>query len=376
MKKFNLLQIIPSLNSGGVEQGTLDLANYLSESNTKNLIISNGGSMLSYLNKKNVHHYKLPVHSKNFFKMPFIAKKINEIIMQNNINILHVRSRAPSWILPYINKKKLVTVSTFHNVYGHQNVFKRIYNKGLSNTKFIVAISEYVKEEIVNHYNIDPKKITVINRGIDTNFYDAKINNENQFINFIDKYNIPSDKKIILYPGRLTNWKGQIEFLNIIEKLKNEHYFFYFVGDNKNHTYTNKLLKIIEKKHLTSNCKVLNHLNKDNLKMMYQCADLVVSMPVKPEGFGRIISESIAMKKIIIADNVGGAYNQLKNLDPIYKINSRDPDELINKINFILKLDPEKLLEIKNISRKHVEDKFSRTGMLKNYVSFYEEISS
>ena len=217
MTKFNLLQIIPSLNSGGVEQGTLDLANYLSESNTKNLIISNGGSMLSYLNKKNVYHYKLPVHSKNFFKMPFVAKKINEIIAQNNINILHVRSRAPSWILPYINKKKLVTVSTFHNVYGHQNIFKRIYNKGLSNTKFIVAISEYVKEEIINYYNIDPKKITVINRGIDTNFYDAKINNENQFINFINKYNIPSDKKIILYPGRLTNWKGQIEFLNIIE---------------------------------------------------------------------------------------------------------------------------------------------------------------
>ena len=78
MKKFNLMQILPSLNSGGVEQGTVDVANYLAKNANNNLIISSGGRLLSDLNKTYVHHHKLPVHSKNFFMMPFVAKKINK----------------------------------------------------------------------------------------------------------------------------------------------------------------------------------------------------------------------------------------------------------------------------------------------------------
>ena len=106
MKKIKLMQIVPNLNSGGVEQGTLDLANYLAAQKNNNIIISNGGALLSYLNKQYVKHYLNPVHSKNFFSMPFVAKKINKIIKENKTNILHVRSRAPAWLLPYISKKK------------------------------------------------------------------------------------------------------------------------------------------------------------------------------------------------------------------------------------------------------------------------------
>ena len=186
MKKFNLLQILPSLNSGGVEQGTVDIANYLAKNKNNNLIISSGGKMLSYINKKYVHHYELPVHSKNFLKMPLIAKKINKIIEENNINILHVRSRAPAWLLPYINKKKLTSVSTFHNVYGHQNFVKRIYNKQLCKVDKIIAISEYVKNEITKIYNIYPSKITVINRGTDVEFFDSNDNIGDYFSNFLN----------------------------------------------------------------------------------------------------------------------------------------------------------------------------------------------
>ena len=103
--------------------------------------------------------------------------KINKIINENNINILHIRSRAPAWLLPYINKQKLKTVSTFHNVYGHHNIIKKIYSRQLSNVDKIVAISKYVKDEIVKNYSINQDKISVINRGIDVNFLDADIDN-------------------------------------------------------------------------------------------------------------------------------------------------------------------------------------------------------
>ena len=374
MKKFNLMQVVPSLESGGAEQGTIDVANYLAETEIKNYITSSGGQMLSYLNTGYVKHYTVPVHSKNFLKILFIAKKINSIIKENNINILHIRSRAPAWLLPFIDKRNLTTVSTFHNVYGYQNSIKKIYNKGLAKTDYIVAISKYVKEEIMKHYKINQKKIIIINRGVDTGFYNAKINEEINFTNFIKERNILPDKKIILYPGRLTEWKGQLEFLNIVEKLKDSPYQFYFVGDDKNITYTKKLTNEIRKKNLNYNCKILGHLEQNKLKMMYHYSDLVISAPLKAEGFGRIISESLAMKKMVIAYNFGGVKNQLENLDDIYKINPQNHEELIDKIHLILNSPLKSFNELKQIGRDHVLKYFSKKQMLEKYFNLYQGI--
>jgi glycosyltransferase involved in cell wall biosynthesis len=375
MKKFKLAQIVPALNSGGVEQGTIDVANYLSTIKIKNTIISSGGKMLSYLNKKYVNHFELSVNSKNILKMPFLAKKINRIIKENNINILHIRSRGPAWLLPYINKINLKTVSTFHNVYGHQNFIKKIYNKGLTKTDYIVAISQYVKEEIIKIYKINQDNIVVINRGIDTDFYNAKIEEEKKYMEFIKKTNISSDNKIILYPGRLTDWKGQLEFLNIIEQFNNYPYIFYFVGDDKNTSYTKKLVNQIKIKNLSNNCKILGHLEKDDLKMMYHCSDLIISSPIKAEGFGRIVSEGLAMKKMLIAYNYGGVKNQLEGLDDIYKVSPHDQEELRNRIKIVLESPSENFGNIKEKARYNVVQNFSKKLMLEKYTNLYEGIS-
>ena len=110
--------------------------------------------------------------------------------------------------------------------------------------------------------------------------------------------------------------------------------------------------------------------------MMYFCSDLIISMPLKPEGFGRIISESLAMNKMLLAHNSGGVKNQLDKLSDIYKIKSRDDDELIQKINYILESDKNIFGDIKTKSRKFVINNFSKELMLKNYNSFYKDISN
>ena len=129
MSSFNLVQIVPSLHSGGVERGTIDLANFLSNKNLSNHIISSGGKMLKNLNTKYTSHYKLPVHSKNFITYPFTANKISNYLNENNINLVHVRSRVPASILSFLPKKNIKTISTFHNVYGGNNLLKKFYNK-------------------------------------------------------------------------------------------------------------------------------------------------------------------------------------------------------------------------------------------------------
>jgi len=371
MKNFNLLQIIPSLDSGGVEQGTIDVANFIGEKDIGSSIVSNGGNMLTLLNRRKTNHFKLPVHSKNIFIMPFIANKLSRIILDRQINIVHVRSRIPAWHLQFIRNKKFKTVSTFHNVYGSQNLFKKIYNKALSRVDYIVAISDYVKSKIIDNYKINEKKITVINRGIDTKFFDPKIDDESNFINFLNKYNLSSERKIILYPGRLTRWKGQINFLKIMEAYKDDHIICYFAGDDKNKSYTSKLINEINKKNLRQNCKILGHLSKEDLKMMYKCADIVISAPLEPEGFGRTISESLSMKKIILCYDYGGAKNQLSGLDNIYKISPHDQVEMKNKIDKIIKLPKSYKDNLGSISRHYVIENFSKEKMLEEYLNFY-----
>lgn len=374
MKKFKLMQIVPELNSGGVEQGTIDLANYLGDQEYNNLIVSNGGKMLSYLKKKYVNHYKLAVNSKNFFKMPFIAKEINKLIKDNSVDILHVRSRAPAWILPYIYKDKIKSVSTFHNVYGNNNLIKRMYNKQLSNVDHIIAISNYVKYEIMNIYDIESSKIKVINRGTDINFFNLSGNSDKDFNDFLFKYNIDLEKKIILYPGRLTSWKGQIEFLDIVKYFKDQPLIFYFVGDTKNLSFYDKLIKKINKYGLDKNCKVLGHLDKKKLKMMYKCSDIIISAPLKPEGFGRTISEALAMKKIVLAYNFGGAKDQIEKLSSIYSVEPFNSDELRKKIVKVLNLETEEIDKLGYLARNYIIQNFSKEAMLKSYKSFYEEI--
>jgi len=374
MKIFNLMQIVPSLQSGGVEQGTVDLSNYLASLKIRNFIISNGGNLLSYLNKQYVEHNILPVHSKNFFKMPFTAKKVNNLIKKSEINILHLRSRAPAWMIPYLAKDNLKIVSTFHNVYGHENIIKKIYNKKLSKVDKIVAISSYVKNEITNLYKINPDKIKVINRGIDINFFDKDSINQEFFINFLKKNNISPENKIILFPGRLTKWKGQIEFLDIVSALKNKKIIFYFIGDDKNTSYKNKFINEINKKNLNNVCRVLGNLNSEELKIMYKCSDIVISAPLKPEGFGRIISESLAMKKIILAYNYGGAKDQIDKLDDLYKLNPGQLNELKNKIIKVLEMDQVTINNLGNIARQHVSKNYSKSLMLESYYNFYQEL--
>ena len=162
-------------------------------------------------------------------------------------------------------------------------MIKKIYTRQLSNVDKIVAISKYVKDEIVKNYSINQDKISVINRGIDVNFLNAEINKQKNYIYFINKHKINVQNKIILFPGRLTEWKGQLEFLKIVEYFKGEPIVFYFVGDDKNTSYLKKLNKEIIKKNLNHNCCILGHLKKNELKIMYQCSDIVISAPLKPE---------------------------------------------------------------------------------------------
>ena len=143
------------------------------------------------------------------------------------------------------------------------------------------------------------------------------------------------------------------------------------MGDDKNISYTSKLTKEIKKRNLSSCCKILGHFSREDTRLMYKSADIIISAPTKPEGFGRIVGESLAMKKIVLAYNFGGVKNQLFGLDKLFRVKPFDTNEMINKINKVLQFSNDTINTFGEVSRDHIMKNFSKETMLNKYYNFY-----
>ena len=375
MSSFNLVQIVPYLESGGVERGTVDVANFLSENKIQNYIITSGGEMIKELDKSFTHVHLLPVASKNFFSYPLIARKINQFIKAKNINIVHVRSRGPAWMINLMPKHNIKTISTFHNVYSGNSYLKKMYNKGLSKMDHVVAISEYVKETIAKKYNLTTNNISVINRGIDTEYFNQSVDVKKRD-NIIKTHQIDILKKIILFPARLTSWKGQLEFIDVIKKIDTKNVLVLFVGDTKNQSYTKLVRDKINQYNFTSICKILGSVNQDEMRILYQIADISVSFPLRAEGFGRTISESLYSNTPVIAFDYGGAKNQLENLSDLFKVKPHYYKDLPSKIEVLLNLTEDQKKEVLQDVQHIIKKNFSKIHMVNQYMKLYESVKS
>ena len=375
MKKIRLLQVIPNLNSGGAERGTVDIANAIVKSDNISFVVSNGGRLERNLKLNKTNFIKLPVHSKNPWIIYRNINKIQNIVKKNNINIIHTRSRAPAWSTYYVAKKnKTKSVSTFHNIYDSSNKLKKIYNSQLGKANSIIAISNFVKSKIIELYNIPEKKIRVIHRGIDGEYFDIMKIKEDLFLEFIKNNNLFYDKKIILYPARLTSWKGQIEFLDILKKLDSNKYFCIFAGDDNNLSYTKKLIHKINSLGLSSSCKLMGHV--DDMRYLYKLSHVVINASIKPEGFGRTIGESFLMNKPVIAYDHGGVSEQMKMYEKDFKIPYKDQAKMVNSINFLLDVNYESISKIVSKSNLYIKNNFSKKNMISKTIKLYQDILS
>ena len=274
-----------------------------------------------------------------------------------------------------MSKNNVKTISTFHNVYGGNSLIKKIYNKGLSKMDHLIAISDYVKETIIQKYNIADKNISVINRGIDTEYFNKPINNDDKQ-DFITRHRIDKSKKIILFPARLTRWKGQLEFVDVSNKITTENILVIFAGDTKNENYTNQLREKINKSNAKNIFKILGSVDKKEMRLLFDIADLSVSLPLRAEGFGRTISESLYSGTPVIAFNYGGAKNQLEHLSDFFKSEPKDYESLPSKIDLLLNLSEDQKIKILQNVRAVIENNFSKENMVNQYLEFYESVQS
>ena len=381
--KIKVLQVIPKLGYGGAETGCYDLAHYLTENNCTSFIVTSGGELLKYVNKKKVKVIKLPVHSKNPIIMFFNSIILAVIIFIKKINIVHARSRAPAWsclLATKITGRKFVT--TFHGTYNFSNMFKKFYNSAMLRSDLIIAGSNFIFSHINENYPEylnSKKKFLVIYRGINTDYYDLKNVKDSDEINLISEWQIKKDKKLILLPGRLTVWKGQemfIEALSLVNKeLQSENFYAVILGNDQGRkVYKKKLVRLVEQHRLTNQVKFI-----DRCKIMpvaYKISDLIVSSSIEAEAFGRVSVEAQSMEKPIVASNIGGSVETIINNKTGFLFESGKPDSLCKKIIEVLQLDETTLKFLGNEGRKNVIKKFNIEKMCDSTYSEYKKLIS
>ena len=319
-KKIKVLQVIPRLGFGGAETGCYDLAHFLPEQGCKSYIVTSGGELLKYVQKKKVKVFRLPVHSKNPIIILLNSIILFFIILFYNINIVHARSRAPAWSCLFATKltrRKFVT--TFHGTYNFSGKFKKFYNSVMVRSDLIIAGSNFIFYHIKENYSEFlrlKKKLLVIFRGINVDYFDPSAKLETDEKKLLEKWKINKEKKIILVPGRLTSWKGQelfIEAINLVKiELGYEAFHVVILGsDQGRNLYKKKLIGLTEQYRLTNQIKFIDHC--EDMALAYQVSDIVISPSIEPEAFGRVAVESQSMEKLIIASNIGGSNETIIN---------------------------------------------------------------
>ena len=376
------MQVIPKLGHGGAETGCYDLAHFLPEKGYKSYIATSGGELLKYIDKKKVKVFKLPVHSKNPILILFNGIIISLLLLFYNINIVHVRSRAPAWSCFFAAKvtfRKLV--STFHGTYNFNSRIKKFYNSIMVRSDLVIAGSNFIFSHINENYGDfflkKKRKLLVIFRGINTEYFHPQKVLPIKLDKFSKQYNIDRNKFIILLPGRLTAWKGQkvfIEALKILhEKTDIPPFEAIILGSDQGRTvYKKQLIGLVQQHRLNKVIKFIEHC--EEMPVAYGIANLVCSCSIEPEAFGRVSVEAQSMEVPIVASNIGGSKETIVENETGYLYKNNDPLDLVNVITAVMQKNYNLLKTVGIKGRKNVLKKFDVDKMCQSTFAEYNKL--
>ena len=378
---IKVLQVIPRLGYGGAETGCYDIAHYLAENNCKSFLVTSGGELIKYIDKKKVKLIRLPVQSKNPILIFFNSIVLIGIILFFDISIVHARSRAPAWsclLATKITRRKFVT--TFHGTYNFNGKLKKFYNSVMVRSNLIIAGSNFIFSHIKENYSDfleHNRKLLVIFRGINVDYFDSSTKLESDEKKLLEKWQINKEKKIILMPGRLTSWKGQelfIEAINLVNiELGFEAFYAVILGNFQGRDlYKKKLIRLTEQYRLTNQIKFIDHCK--DMALAYKVSDVVVSASIEPEAFGRVAVEAQSMEKIIIASNIGGSNETIIDEKTGFLFDSGDAVSLSKKIMRVINMDDALNKQIGKEGRKNIIKKFNVEKMCFSTYSEYKRL--
>ncbi|MEO0392383.1 MAG: glycosyltransferase family 4 protein [Pseudomonadota bacterium] len=369
-----VLQILPSLVSGGVERGTVEVARALRAAGGTAIVASSGGPMVKQLRRAGVKHVTLPLKSKNPLTMWANVKKLMALITKHQVDIVHARSRAPAWSAYRAAQETGVHfITTFHAAYGHASGVKRAYNSVMAKGDLVIAVSDFISRHIVNHYEVNPHRLRTIPRGVDINQFHPDRVGAKRVKNLVQDWAVPTDMPVIVLPGRVSRIKGHHILIEALALVGREDLTVLMVGDTSDKPkYAKELEKLIERHQLNWRVRLVGPC--DDMAAVYSMADLIVCPSLVPEGFGRTVAEAMAMGRPVITTDLGAPPELVAHGETGWVVPAGEPEALADAIARTLALPPHLLTEMGQRAISHIHDRYTREHMCNATLALYDEL--
>ena len=362
-RRLTVLQTLPALDGGGVERGTLEVAQALVERGHRALVVSAGGRMVEELEALGAEHIALPIGRKLPPPIELIWK-LRRLLRRERVDILHARSRMPAWIalaawrgMKRAERPRFVTTVHGFNTPGR-------YSSVMVRGERVIAVSEAVRDFVLAHYPwLDPARLTVIHRGVDPNAYPHGYRPSDQWLAaWYGRYPELRGKKVICLPGRITRLKGHADLLHLLAALRDrgiDAHGLIVGGEHKRHL---PYLEEIKQLARDLNVAVTFTGHRTDLREIHAASDLVLSLSAKPESFGRTVLEALSLGTPVVGYDYGGVGEILAALFPEGRVARGDEMALVERVAEFLQQPP----EVAPVGR------FTLRAMLDQTLSLYE----
>ncbi len=299
------MQMLPDLEAGGVERGTLEIGRFLCSKGHQSIVVSGGGRLVPQLEKEGSLHINWPVGEKTPRCLRYILP-LRRLMLQKKVDILHLRSRLPAWIgyLAWKNvpsNRRPALITTFHGFYS-VNFYSSIMARGQK----VIAVSQAIAQHLRERYALADNRIVLIYRGFDEQVFNPEAVEPGRMDALRRRWGLTENHApIIMLPGRITRLKGHDLFVESLARIRDIPWMAVCIGDTSaNYPLTRRLMKKITQLNLTDRIKLVGHGN--DMPSALMLADIVVSASVKPEAYGRVAVEAQAMGKPVVATAHGG----------------------------------------------------------------------
>lgn len=371
-----ILQVLPRLETGGVERGTIEIAKGILDAGGRAMVASEGGRMVRELDRMGAEHVTLPLASKKPWVMRANVARLQALIREKNVRIVHARSRAPAWSARAAARSLGVPfVTTFHGTYnlGPFNL-KRAYNAVMADGDAVIAISEFIRAHIQRVYGVGDDRVTVIHRGVDLARFDPDRVSQERLIQLANRWRLPDGAPVVLLPGRLTRWKGQELMIRALAKAKTRPVRCLLVGSDQGRAgYREELERLIESLDLRDVVQLVGDC--DDMPAAYKLADVVVSASTDPEAFGRVVAEAGAMGRPVIAPNHGAAPEIVApGGETGWLFWPESADDLARAVDAALALTPEERDTLARRAQRRVAERFSTDRMIDATLAVYQRL--
>lgn len=369
-----VLQVLPSLVTGGVERGTIEITQAIAAAGWTALVASAGGRLVAAVERAGGRHITLPLTSKNPLTIWRNAALLAQVIRAEQVSIVHARSRAPAWSAWLACRRTGAHfVTTYHGTYNEDLPFKRRYNSVMARGERVIAASRFIADLIMQQHGVDPTRLRIIPRGVDPAVFDPAGVAGKRVARLVAAWNLPDEVPIVLLPGRLTGWKGQHVLVEALARMARRDVVGVLVGsDQRRGSYSAGLLRHAVKLGVADRLCLAGEC--DDMPAALILADVVVHASVRPEAFGRVVIEAQAMGRPVIASDLGAPVETVEDGVSGWRVPPGDAGALAAAIDYALALPADELEALGDRAREAVLRGYTVEAMQQATLDVYREI--